>query len=214
MRALIVVDMQNDFMPGGALEVPGANALIPLINQLILAFPLALATLDWHPANHISFAPNHPGKKPGDTITVSDLPQTLWPIHCVQSTFGSQFAPGLDTSHFAAVFKKGTDPLIDSYSTFFDNARLKETGLADYLRKAHVTDLYFAGVATDYCVLYSVLDALDQGFEAHVVMDACRGIDLVSGDIDKSYAAMAASGADLITSREVFSQVQTGQVRE
>lgn len=213
MKALIVVDMQNDFMPGGALGVPGADTLIPLINQLILEFPLVVATLDWHPANHVSFAANHPGKKPGDTITVMDLPQNLWPVHCVQNTVGSQFARGLDTSRFSATFKKGTDPLIDSYSTFFDNARLKETGLSDFLRKASVSELYFAGVATDYCVLYSILDALDQGFAASVIMDACRGIELVPGDIDKSYAAMAASGAKLITSREVFSSMQRSQAR-
>lgn len=211
--ALIVVDMQNDFMPGGALGVPGADQLIPLINQLILLFPLTVGTLDWHPKDHISFADNHPGKKIGDTILVSDLPQTLWPVHCVQNTAGAQFATGLNISRFAAVFHKGTDPKIDSYSTFFDNARLKETGLSDYLRKARIEDLYFAGVATDYCVLYSVLDALDQGFKAHVIMDACRGIDLQPGDIEKSYAAMAASGADLITFREAVSQLQGDQVR-
>ncbi len=205
MKALIVVDMQNDFMPGGALGVPGADQLVPLINQLILAFPYSIATQDWHPPKHISFASNHPGKKSGDSISVSDLPQMLWPVHCVQNTRGAEFVAGLDTSRFSAIFHKGTDAEIDSYSTFFDNARLKETGLSAYLRKAEVQDLYFAGVATDYCVLYSVLDALDQGFTATVIMDACLGIDLQPGDIDKSLAAMAASGARLITSREVLS---------
>ncbi len=203
MKTLIVVDMQNDFMPGGSLAVPGADQLIPVINKLMSRFPLCVATQDWHPRDHVSFAANHPGKKAGESITVNELPQMLWPAHCVQNTRGAEFAKGLDTAHFATIIHKGSDREIDSYSTFFDNARLKETGLSDYLRKAGATELYFAGVATDYCVLYSVLDAIDQGFEAYVITDACRGIDLAPGDIDKSYAAMAASGAKMVTSDDV-----------
>jgi nicotinamidase/pyrazinamidase len=213
MKALIVVDMQNDFMPGGALPVPGGDIIVPLINQLTQLFPLCIATQDWHPPDHMSFAVNHPGKKIGEHIIVGDLSQMLWPVHCVQNTHGAEFASGLDLSHFAAIFHKGVDPQVDSYSTFFDNARRKETGLADYLRRAKVTELYFAGVAVDYCVLYSVLDALDLGFITYIIMDACRGINLRKGDIEKSYRAMAASGAKLITFRDAVNifQPQPGQ---
>ncbi len=205
MKALIVVDMQNDFMPGGSLAVPGANELVPLINQLLKVFPLSIGTQDWHPTNHISFASNHSGKVPGESIVTGDLLQTLWPIHCVQNTLGSEFVNGLEANRFAKIFQKGVDPEIDSYSTFFDNARLKETGLSHYLHKKGVTELYFVGVATDYCILYSVLDAIDQGFQAYVITDGCLGIDLEAGDITRSYAAMAASGAHFLNSSEIVS---------
>lgn len=204
MKALIVVDMQNDFMPGGALSVPDADQIIPLIQQLMTIFPFRVATQDWHPKHHISFAANHVGKQNGDSVIIGEFPQTLWPVHCVQNTYGAQLVNGLEASKFSAIFRKGSDPQIDSYSTFFDNQRLHETGLANYLRQAGIKELYFTGVATDYCVLYSVLDALDEGFTTFVIVDACRGVDLEPGDIEKSIGTMVACGAHLVTSDELY----------
>lgn len=208
MSALIVVDMQNDFMPGGPLGVPGADTLIPIIQKLMKKFSLCIATQDWHPKGHISFASSHPGKKPGDRIDVHEVSQTLWPVHCVQNTPGAQLVAGLEADKFSAIFLKGSDPFVDSYSTFFDNERIKETGLMAYLRNRGITDLYFTGVAMDYCVLYSVLDAIDQGFRAFVIVDACKGIDLDPGDIEKSLGAMVASGATLLTVEQVYAKPQ------
>lgn len=213
MTALIVIDMQNDFMPGGSLGVTGADQLIPLINRLIPLFPLRIATQDWHPIHHKSFAVNHTGKIPGDIITLEGLEQVLWPAHCVENTRGAQLAAGLDSSCFSMIFHKGTDPNIDSYSAFFDNAHRKDTGLADYLRKAHITDLYFAGVATDYCVLYSVLDACDLGFNASLILDACRAINLQPGDEVKSLASMIERGAKLVTSSQVAAVFQPPDIQ-
>jgi len=204
LRALIIVDMQNDFMPNGPLGVSGANVLIPVINQLIPQFPLVIASQDWHPANHVSFADNHPGKKIGDIIEVAGYSQVLWPVHCVQNTVGAEIVPGLATKGIQAYFHKGTDPKVDSYSAFFDNARQRSTGLEDYLRSHKVTETYFVGVATDYCVLYSVFDAVDLGFSATMVLDACAGIDLNKGDVEKSLLAISAIGGKIIQSDALF----------
>jgi nicotinamidase/pyrazinamidase len=203
MNALVVVDVQNDFLPGGALAVPRGDEIIPLVNQLQKQFELVVATQDWHPRNHGSFAANHPGKKPGDRIMLEGIEQILWPIHCVQNTTGAQFAADLATERFARIFQKGIDPKIDSYSTFFDNAHRRATGLGDYLKERSITDVYLCGLATDYCVKYSALDAQQLGFNAHVIVDACRGINLAPGDVDLALKEMRASGACVLQSGDV-----------
>ncbi|HEY6112261.1 MAG TPA: bifunctional nicotinamidase/pyrazinamidase [Chthoniobacterales bacterium] len=203
MNALVVVDAQNDFLPGGALAVPRGDEIIPLVNQLQKQFELVVATQDWHPRNHGSFAANHPGKKPGDRIMLEGIEQILWPIHCVQNTTGAKFAADLATERFARMFQKGIDPKIDSYSTFFDNAHRRATGLGDYLKQRSVTDVYLCGLATDYCVKYSALDARQLGFNAHVIVDACRGINLAPGDVDLALKEMRASGACVLQSGDV-----------
>ncbi|WP_028374472.1 bifunctional nicotinamidase/pyrazinamidase [Leeuwenhoekiella sp. MAR_2009_132] len=176
MKALIIIDMQNDFMPGGPLAVPGGDQIIPLINNLQNKFDLVIATQDWHPENHSSFADNHPGKSAYEKIDMNGIEQVLWPVHCIQTTGGADFHPHLNASRIEAIFRKGTDPKIDSYSGFYDNAHKKSTGLAGYLKGKGVTSLYFCGLAADYCVSYSVLDALQEGFKVTLYEDATRAI--------------------------------------
>lgn len=202
MKALIVVDMQNDFMPGGALPTKGADALVPVINALMERFPVVLATKDWHPKDHYSFAATHPEYKVGDVIREGPLEQILWPVHCVQHTKGAEFVRGLRSDRFEEVFHKGVDRMIDSYSTFFDNAHLRETGLADYLRKRGIKEIALVGVATDYCVLYSVLDALELGFDVTVFADGCRAINLLPDDGEKAFLQMEQAGAKVVASLE------------
>jgi nicotinamidase/pyrazinamidase len=203
MKALIIVDLQNDFLPGGALPVPHGDEVIPLANELQRKFELVLATKDWHPPDHGSFAANHPGKKPGDRIILDGIEQILWPVHCVQNTHGAEFAPALDTSRIAHVFHKGVERNIDSYSTFFDNARRRHTGLADYLNKRSIKDIYLMGLALDYCVKYSVMDARHLGLNTHVILDGCRGIELEPGDIHRARDEMKRAGAVLLKSSEL-----------
>jgi nicotinamidase/pyrazinamidase len=200
MKALIVTDMQNDFMPGGALGVPSANEILPMINALIVKFPLVVAVMDWHPFDHMSFVTSHPGKKIGDRIRVGDIDQILWPVHCVSHTYGSELAPLLDKENFECIFYKGTDKNIDSYSAFFDNARRKSTYLGDYLKQRGVSEIFLTGVATEYCILYSVMDAIDLGFRVYVIVDACRPINLNPRDEQHALEAMAAKGAEIILS--------------
>src|SRR5260370_2527979 len=199
-RALIIVDVQNDFIPGGALPTRNGDEVVPVINRLQPLFPLVVATQDWHPPNHGSFASNHPGHKPGDVIDLDGLEQILWPDHCVQGSKGAEFHPDLDTSRIDRVVRKGTDPAIDSYSTFFDNARRKSTGLERYLRENDVTDVFIGGLATDYCVLWSARDAIELAFTTHVIRDACRGVELSPGDIERAFEEMRALGVDVISS--------------
>jgi nicotinamidase/pyrazinamidase len=206
MNALIIVDLQNDFLPDGALPVPHGDEVIPLANELQSHFELVVATQDWHPADHGSFAANHPGKKPGDRIMLDGIEQILWPVHCVQNTPGAQFTASLDTKRIGRVFQKGTDPKIDSYSTFFDNAHRRSTGLGDYLKERSVTDVYLVGLALDYCVKYSALDARQLGLNAHVIVDACRGIALDPGDLDRALDEMKQAGATLLESRSLCEQ--------
>ena len=203
MNALIIVDLQNDFLPGGALPVPHGGEVIPLANELQLKFELVLATQDWHPPDHGSFAANHPGKKPGDCIILDGIEQILWPVHCVQNTHGAEFAAAFDTGRIAHVFHKGIDPKIDSYSTFFDNVHRRHTGLAHFLEKGGIEDIYLMGLALDYCVKYSALDARHLGLNTHVILDGCRGIELESGDIDRALDEMKRAGAILLTSTEL-----------
>lgn len=175
--ALILVDIQNDFLPGGALAVPGGDAIIAVVNRIQPLFDLVVATQDWHPPGHESFASNHARAKPFDQTTLHGLPQTLWPDHCVQGTWGAEFAPSLDMRRAAAIFRKGSDPQIDSYSAFFDNGRRKSTGLADYLHGLGVESVYLAGLAADICVWFTALDAANAGFRTTMVGDACMPLD-------------------------------------
>jgi len=176
MKALIVVDLQNDFIPGGSLAVPGGHEIIPIINRLEEKFPLVVATQDWHPAHHSSFASNHPGKKVYETVIIDGLEQILWPDHCLQGKEGARLVSGFDDRPVEAIFRKGTDPRIDSYSGFFDNGRKKSTGLGDYLRGRGVRQVYLCGLAAEFCVLYTALDALELDFETYYVEDATRAL--------------------------------------
>ncbi len=197
MKALLLVDIQNDFLPGGALAVAEGDQVIPLANRLQKQFDLVVASKDWHTANHGSFAANHPGKRPGDIVELNGLRQILWPVHCVQNTPGAAFSAKFDTSRFAQVFQKGTDPGIDSYSSFFDNGHRKATGLGDFLKARKVTDVFLAGLTTDYCVRFSALDALALGFRVHVILEACRGVNLSPGDVAQAVAEMKRAGVDV-----------------
>src|SRR5690606_11194228 len=170
---LIVVDIQNDFCPGGALAVADGDAIVPLVNRLIAEFDHVALTQDWHPAGHSSFASSHPGRRPFEAIDMPYGPQTLWPDHCVQGTKGAQFHPGLDRRKAQLVIRKGFRAGIDSYSAFFENDHATPTGLAGYLRERGISDLTFVGLATDFCVAYSALDAVRAGFSATVRLDAC-----------------------------------------
>ncbi|PWU10162.1 MAG: bifunctional nicotinamidase/pyrazinamidase [Verrucomicrobia bacterium] len=198
MRTLLIVDLQNDFMQGGALPVPGAAALVPVINQLQPHFHLIVACRDWHPPDHCSFAKNHPDKKPGDSIECAGYLQKLWPVHCVRNTPGAEFATGLECDRWAKVFSKGTDASIDSYSAFFDNARRRSTGLAEYFIARGIVEFHVVGVATDYCVKFSVLDALELGFQPIVILNATQGIDLQGQDTEEACVSMRQAGARLV----------------
>jgi nicotinamidase/pyrazinamidase len=199
-----MTDMQNDFLPGGALAVRGGDEVIPIANQLQEAFPLVVATQDWHPANHGSFAANHPGRKPYEQIDLHGLPQTLWPVHCVQGTKGAEFATSLKRERIARVFHKGTDPRIDSYSGFFDNGHRKATGMGDWLKARGVTEIWVCGLTTDYCVRFTALDGVRLGFRTCVVLDACRGVDLKPGDVDQAVADMTVAGVSILESADVL----------
>lgn len=201
--ALIMVDLQNDFCPGGNLPVPDGNAVISLANRLQPRFDIVVATKDWHPQNHMSFASNHSGHKVGDIIKVHGFNQILWPDHCVQLSKGSEFHPGLHTDKITQIFYKGTDPAVDSYSAFYDNEHLRETGLEDYLKEASVTDIYIMGLATDYCVKYSCLDAAQMDFNVYVIEDACRGVELTSGDISAALNEIEQAGIKRIKSDDL-----------
>lgn len=203
-KALVVVDMQNDFMPGGPMGVRGADAVVPIINALMTKFALVIATQDWHLPDHVSFAVNHVGKKPGDLITVNGIEQILWATHCVCNTEGAELVAALHKEKIDANFYKGTDRWIDSYSAFFDNARRKSTGLEEYLKAHAIRDVVLAGLTTDYCVLYSALDALDLGFQVTVVADACRPINLKPDDERAAYAAMRDKGANISLSSALY----------
>jgi len=207
MKALIIVDVQNDFVPGGALAVRDGDRVVPVINQLQSAFELVLATQDWHPAEHGSFAANHPGRAPGEQIQLNGLPQILWPVHCVQNTPGAEFVRELDTRRVQAVFQKGTDPGIDSYSGFFDNGHRKATGLDAYLKARQVAAVYICGLATDYCVKFTALDARQLGFDTHVVEDATRGVNLQAGDVERALDEMRAAGVKIETAQTVQAPV-------
>lgn len=202
MKALLIVDVQNDFLPGGALGIRGSDQILPVINSLIDQFSFVVATKDWHPPEHVSFANTH-GKRYGETTLVGEINQELWPQHCVQKTPGSDFSPLLKTKRIRKVFFKGAAKEIDSYSAFYDNGHIHSTGLGEYLINAGVDHIYIVGLATDFCVKYSVLDARKLGFEVTVILDGCFGIELNPGDIDRAIKEMKKAGAE-ITQSSVF----------
>ncbi|RPD99902.1 bifunctional nicotinamidase/pyrazinamidase [Aureibaculum marinum] len=178
MQALLIIDVQPDFMPKGNLPVPDGDTIVPVINQLQPYFDLVVATQDWHPKNHISFAGNHKNKKEFEVINLEGIQQTLWPIHCVQNTIGAALHPNLKSESIEAIFRKGTSITIDSYSAFYDNAHLKSTGLTGYLKDKGVTEIYFSGLAADICVYFSIIDALNEGFKCNIITEAVKPLDL------------------------------------
>ncbi len=198
---LIIVDVQNDFCPGGALEVPQGDEIIPTVNGLAARFRNVVLTQDWHPGGHWSFASSHPGEKPFDTITAPYGPQVLWPDHCVQDTPGAGFHPALRAPHAALVLRKGFRRAVDSYSAFYENDRKTPTGLTGYLRDRGLTRLFLAGLAFDFCVRYSAEDARREGFDAFVIEDACRGID-IAGSVAATRKNLAAIGVPCVNTHE------------
>lgn len=200
---LLVIDMQYDFMPGGALAVAEGDALVPLINQLGQQFRGVVITQDWHPAGHISFASSHAGRSPFEIITLPYGPQTLWPDHCIQGSHGAQLHTGLNLPHAQLILRKGCNSHIDSYSAFLEADRQTPTGLASYLTERGVQNVFVVGLALDFCVAWSALDARAAGFTTVVIADACRAIDM-NGSLDKAWQDMSAAGVTRIESRELL----------
>jgi nicotinamidase/pyrazinamidase len=175
--ALIIIDMQNDFLPGGSLAVKDGDQIIPKINALSKDYSLVVATQDWHPQNHSSFASNNVGNTVFETIMINGLPQTLWPDHCVQASLGAEISPEIEQQNIDTIFRKGTHKEIDSYSAFFDNAHQSNTGLYGYLKDKEITDIFICGLAADFCVYYTALNGLELGFETTIILDATKAID-------------------------------------
>lgn len=193
-----MVDIQNDFLPGGALAVKEGSKIIPLVNNLQSKFDLVVATQDWHPANHESFASNYPNGVIGDLVDLHGLPQVLWPDHCIQNTWGAELAETLDISSVQKVFRKGTEAAVDSYSGFFDNWKMKDTGLSTYLQSKDVEQLFIVGLATDYCVKFTALDAVNLGFETTVIVDAIKAVNLHPEDQENAIRTMRQAGIQII----------------
>ena len=201
--ALLVIDVQNDFTPGGKLAVPEGDLIVPLINRLGGLFKQVVIAQDWHPAGHASFASSHPGRKPNDVIQLPYGEQTLWPQHCVQGTAGAEFHPELDLPHAQLIIRKGCNPDIDSYSAFLEADRRTTTGLAGYLKERGVDTVYMVGLALDFCVMFSALDARAAGFNTFVVLDACRAIDM-NGSLAAAMERMQTAGVGLIQSNQLI----------
>jgi nicotinamidase/pyrazinamidase len=202
MNTLLIIDVQNDFCPGGALAVPDGDLVIPVINRMVESFDHVIQTQDWHPEDHSSFASSHEGKTPYDTIQVDYGEQILWPDHCVQGTKGAEFHSKLETNKSEVIIRKGFRKKIDSYSTFFENDQKTKTGLTGYLNDRGVTELYVCGLATDFCVKWSVLDGIKEGFTIHVLEDAVKGID-IDGSVENAWKEMKSAGANIITSGQI-----------
>ena len=202
--ALIVVDLQNDFVDGGALAVPGGIEVIDVANRLIPAFRLVIVTQDWHPADHLSFASQHLGLPVGTVFDLDGLSQVAWPDHCVQGTLGAEFVGSLNCDGIHHVVRKGTDRRIDSYSGFFDNGHRRSTGLSEYLREQQIQQVVILGLATDYCVRFTALDAVTQGFRTLLIEDGCRGVELHPGDIAGAMTEMERAGVELVQSEELL----------
>ncbi|NRR92499.1 bifunctional nicotinamidase/pyrazinamidase [Winogradskyella undariae] len=198
MKTLLIIDVQNDFMPNGSLPVPNGHQIVPIINKIQPKFNLIIGTQDWHPSNHVSFASNHKGKSNFDEIEIHGKPQTLWPDHCVQGTKGAEFHPDLNTESFEAIFRKGTNKNIDSYSAFYDNRHLKSTGLANYLKEKGTTELFLCGLASDICVYFSIYDAFKEGFNCTFIEDASKALD--NEGFEKLKTEMIAMGINMVTS--------------
>ena len=201
--ALIVVDAQNGFMPGGGLAVADGDAIVPVVNRIAQRFANVVLTQDWHPADHISFAANHPGRQPFYTIALPYGPQVLWPTHCVQGTHDAELHAGLQVPHAQLIIRKGFHRDVDSYSAFMEADRTTTTGLAAYLQARGITDVFLCGLATDYCVAWSALDARAAGLQATLIDDACRAIDL-NGSLAKAWADLAAAGVRRVQSTQLL----------
>lgn len=197
LKALLLIDIQNDFFPGGALAVPHGDEIIPVANELMPQYELVVATQDWHPPDHLSFASQHPGRRVGDVVDLDGAKQVLWPDHCVQNTFGASFAANLNRSGIHHVIQKGTDRAIDSYSGFFDNARRKKTPLESQLRACGVDTLHVMGLATDYCVKATALDGVALGFRTVLIVAGVRGVELHPGDCQRAIDQMRAAGVEI-----------------
>jgi nicotinamidase/pyrazinamidase len=203
MDALLIVDVQNDFLPGGNLGVPEGDKIIPVINNLQNKFQLIVASRDWHPANHGSFASNHEGKKAGDIIELNGLEQILWPDHCIQGSPGAELSPLLNQNLIQRIIFKGTDPKVDSYSAFFDNGHKIQTDLHNYLQKKGVKRLFITGLAADVCVYFTVKDALELGYETFLITDTTRGVNMNENNTSKAMEDMEKRGAALIKSDQI-----------
>ncbi len=199
MDALVLVDIQNDFMPFGALPVADGDAVVPVANALAGRFELVVATQDWHPVGHASFASSYEGRSPGDVIDIDGLEQVLWPDHCVQHSPGASFHSGLDVAAIDHVVRKGSDPAIDSYSGFFDNDHKNATGLDVLLRRERAERIVLVGLATDYCVLYTALDGARLGFDVVVVRDGCRAVGISPSDESRAYERMTQAGCKVVS---------------
>jgi nicotinamidase/pyrazinamidase len=202
MKTLIIIDVQNDFMQGGPLEVPLGNTILSVINKVQRYFDLVVATQDWHPKNHKSFASNHYGKKSFDKMILNGVPQTLWPDHCIQGSPGAELHHDIESNRIAAIFRKGMDPEVDSYSGFYDNNHKLSTGLAGYLKEKGTTEIYFCGLAADICVYYTILDSLQEGFSATLIEDASQPLYVEKFDDIK--CEIAKLGVHIINSRELY----------
>lgn len=200
MRALILVDLQYDFCPGGALAVARGDETIAVANRVMPHFSTVVATQDWHPADHSSFAINNPGTSPGDVIELGTVRQVMWPAHCVQQTRGAELHAGLERGRITQVFQKGTDRAVDSYSGFFDNGHTRATGLAAWLTERWIKQVYVLGLATDYCVKYTALDARQLGFDVWIVEDGCRAVELKAGDGERALAELRGAGVAVVES--------------
>lgn len=208
MRALVVVDVQNDFMPFGSLPVVDGDAVVAVANRLMPHFGLVIASQDWHPADHASFASNHPGHAPGDVVEVAGAGQVLWPDHCVQNSPGASFHSGLDVARIDAVVHKGVHSEVDSYSAFFDNDRRRDTGLARLLGENGVGEVWLVGLTTDYCVRWTALDARELGLECTVVVDGVRAVDLAPGDGARALEELVRAGCRTVSSDAVVGVAQ------
>lgn len=201
---LLLVDIQNDFLPGGALAVADGDATVAVANRLMPGFDWVIASQDWHPADHLSFAEQHEGFEPFQSTEVDGLEQILWPVHCVQNTPGASFASGLDIAHVDHVVRKGEDRRVDSYSAFYDNDHRKDTGLTDMLHRLGTDRLFVMGLAADVCVKFTVMDALVEGFPTTLIRDGVRGVDMTPNDTERALTRVAESGATICHSSDLF----------
>ncbi len=202
-NALIIIDLQNDFCPGGALEVRDGDKIIPIINKIQGKFYKIIATQDWHPKDHISFASNYQGKKIYDVIKIDNVEQVLWPDHCVRGTYGAELHKDLRTGNINLILRKGTDKNIDSYSAFIENDKKTLTGLSGYLNSLKIKQIFLVGLATDYCVYYSAMDALKFGYDTYVIIDACRGVDVPNNNVKRVIDIMKNNGIKIIKSTDI-----------